>query len=289
VSAAAPQPSSVTTIAVTPPSSPSSPAQTTTIGGVSLAQLDALSKARRVVTFVNRPFRKTKAEVNARLGTVRFEEPVGQLVDVTVKAKRFAKVVYPPRVRLTVAYEDGPDARQAVENIGQDGNLPPVARGSGESQYRYTYLAGRDAAGNVVQLNPSLVDGAGAATLFPQVVADESFRLFVTLDGRSNQSQLDARANEIATKLLVGEDDLPGEEGEAATFLDITPSSVIGRVRWEAGPGVARTSWSVNNVAASKATVAAKIGAAVAKVGFTELREPEDRVFIDHASARRRL
>jgi hypothetical protein len=232
-----------------------------------------------------------KAEVDAERGLVRFERPVGQIVDTQVRAARYAQVRYPPRVRLTIAYEDSPEARAAVQVLGEGKDLPPPGRGSKESQYRYHYLAGRTENGKAQHLNPlTFEDDERVAKLFPQVVEDSSFRLFVTLDGRSNRAALDARAAEIASRLIEGPADLPGEEGEAQGFHDIATSSVIGRVRWELGPGVARTEWSVNNVGATKATFAAKVAGEVAKAGFTTLRnEDEDRIFIDRGSRRRRL
>lgn len=235
------------------------PAPPPQVAGVSLAAIKSLAGKRRQIRFVNRPLARLDGQVDGRRGIVKFSAPVGHLVSTDIRAKSQGTLRFPPRVRITFAYEDSAKAREALAALGLLGDLPQPGRGAAESMYLYTYLAARGKDGKVEHLNPNLVDPPNVATLYPQTVLDDTFRLFVTLDGRSNKAALDGRAKEIAEQLLLGPDDVAGEDGVAEALLDIHPSSVISRVRWEMGPGVAKTSWSIENVGAAKATLAARI------------------------------
>ena len=239
------------------------------IAGKTLAEITAFAKRRARTIFRNRPLQAVRAEIDAKLGLVHFADPVGTLESTALLTKAQGALHYPPRVAITFAYEDSPDARTALaqldaesggSQLGGARGLPASVRGQGEVQYRYSYLAARGTDGTIKFLNPNLVDPPSAEALFPLVVEDESFRLFVTIDGKSNKDALDRRAAEIAKKLLDGADDVGGEEGEAVGFFDVTASSVISRVRWEAGPGVVKTCWSVANAAAAKVTIAGRVG-----------------------------
>jgi len=214
---------------------------------------------KRVATrFVNRGYQPVDASIDEKRGIIRFQEPVGHLEDTKIKTREQGRLLF-PGVRITFAYEDSPAARKALQELGEVGlagrgagagtsrGLPEPARGEGEVQYVYSYLAGRGADGKIEHLNPDLIDPPGAATLFPLVIRDDSFRLFVTRAGKTNKEALDRRALEIVSQHLLGPDDVAGEEGVAFGFFPMQPSSVIGRVGWEAGPGVTRTEWSVQN------------------------------------------
>jgi len=228
--------------------------------GPAFVSLKTVAETRkRIATgFVNRGYQPVDAEIDERRGIIRFREPVGHLEDTRIKTREQGRLQF-PGVRITFAYEDSPAARQALKALGEVGlagrgagaptsrGLPEPARGEGEVQYSYTYLAARGKDGAVEHLNPDLIDPPGAATLFPLVIHDDSFRMFVTRTGKTNKPDLDQRARDIASQHLLGPDDVSGEEGVAFGFFAIQPSSVIGRVRWEAGPGVTKTEWSVQN------------------------------------------
>ena len=196
----------------------------------------------------------------------------------------------PPRVRVTFAYEDSADARAALQALGADpaktggtivgtgaDQLPDPALGQRESMYHYHALfsttTSSDDEGSVTKTTqltkPSLVDPSSVETLdlyrYPLIVRDDTMRLAVTIDKRSNRNELDHRAEEVAAAILAPSQTIDGEDGEALGFYPILPSSVISTVMWEGGPGTCRTRWTIDNAAAAKAIMTgAKIVRAVA-------------------------
>lgn len=227
------------------------------VAGVPLSKLHALARQRAYVAFVNRDYQAVKAEVDRTRGVVHFSRPVGHLVDLQIRsAPAEGQLLYPPRVRITFAYRDNCRAREALAAMGVQGaglGLPEPSRGQGEAQYNYSYLAGRGAGdGEVKHLNPDLVDSPDAKDLFPIVIRDDSFKMFVRFDGSSNKAELDAKAAEIAKQILKGENEVDGEDGTAFGFYEIVPSSKITSVKYEGSPGVVKTEWSIGKAGAAK-------------------------------------
>lgn len=274
-----------------------------TLGGggslspVTVDALVALSFTRTVTVFVNKPLGVVEAEVDLERGLVRTRRPVGHVTrpeDLATEAREVAQAAIDqargrvagrqgvakvknfdaraqaglfltPQVLLRFSYEDSARARESIRALGLYPDLPAAERGAGETRYHYSYLAALGTSGKLEHLNPDLVDPAGAETLFPLVVPDETLRLEVGLEPSTGQptdggrkAVLDARAREVATQLLSGPDEVRGEEGEAYGFFPIEPSSVISRVEWEAGPGRTITRWSVNNAVAARQRLVAK-------------------------------
>lgn len=234
---------------------------------ISVSSFLILADERRRTRYINRPIGPAKAEVVFKTGLVKMDRPVGHLVDVSIDAMEKGQLIYPPRARITFAYRDSAAAREAVAALGELGTLLPAARGRAEVDYYYSYLAGRGRDGQVIHLNSGDATPVAPALSFPQLIRDDSFSLQVTINGDSNRAELDLRAKEIAGQLLLGPESKIGEDGEAFAFLDIHPSAVIQRVEWEAGPGVARTTWTIANAATTrkKAGLGA-IGAVAAQI-----------------------
>jgi hypothetical protein len=247
-------------------------AQTTVVKGKTLAELTALARQRAFSVFLNLGLQVVPAQIDHDRGVVFFNNPVGHIQGVItsedgapirdIYAKASGTLRYPPRVKLTFAYTDSPRAREALRALGKTGGRQGLAapqRGDGEVIYNYTFLAGRDKDGNVVQLNPGLVEPKTAPTLFPLIVENNSLRLFVSIDGTSNQAELDAKALELAKNLLTGPENVSGEDGEANVFVPMNPSCRVPSVSWEFGPGMAKTRWTINNAGASKKNLGARI------------------------------
>lgn len=247
-------------------------AQTTIIQGKTLQQLTALAKQRAFSVFRNIGVQVVPARIDHARGAIFFDNPVGFIQGILtsetgapiadIYAKASGKLQYPPRVILTFAYEDSPRAREALRALGKTGGSQGLAqpqRGDGEVIYHYSYLAGRDKDGNVIQLNPGGVEPSSAPSLFPLVVFNESLKLFVTIDGASNRAELDAKAGELARQLLTGPENTSGEDGEANIFAPMDPSCRVPAISWEFGPGLVKTRWTINNAGASKKNLGARI------------------------------
>lgn len=206
-------------------------------------------------------------------GLISFGHPVGQISPAGVEAVELARIVAspPPRVRITFAYRDSPAAREALARLGGDtggpqvgagaGQLPPAAHGQGEVQHYFSALGRREKNGGISWINQGLHEPAtlSEAERYPLVIHDDGLQVYVTLDGRSNVAEVEKRAQEIGRQHLLGANEQDGEDGTAVGFYPIQPSSRIPRVEWSGGDGQALTRWTVDNPAAAKATLAARI------------------------------
>lgn len=274
-------------------------APTRIVAGVPLSTLEAIAQSRTRTIFVNREMTDAPASVDRKRGLVHFSGIVGHLVSTDVKTSSQGRLKIPPRARLTFAYEDRPDARASLVALGASSGVGSggqgqadaatrarlaaspltgasvsriataqvgggVPRGDGEVGYFYSFLAGRDPAGAIAHLNPELRDPGGLEGQYPLVVEDDTLRMFVTIDGRTNKAKLDERAREIAKALLDAPEETTGEEGLAHGFYELEPSSVFHRVVYTFGNGVQTTEWSVSNVTAKKTNVRQRV-----ETGFT--------------------
>lgn len=206
-------------------------------------------------------------------GLVSFAAPVGFISpEARLEAPELGAIVAtpPPRVRITFAYRDSPAAREALARLGGDtggpqvgdgaGQLPPAGHGPDQVRHHFSALFQRGPRGPEL-INPDLREpkALGERERYPLVIHDDGLQLYATLDGRSNAAELERRAREIAAQHLIGDDDQDGEDGTGVGFYAIQPSSRIQRVEWEGGDGVALTRWTIDNPAAAKATLAARI------------------------------
>jgi len=215
-------------------------------------------------------------KIDYKMGIVRFTKPVGMLVvDDTLKAAEMGKIdVGYIRVRITFAYNDSAAAADSLRQVYRiqmgkgvpDGGaaraLAGSIRGPKEATYNFTALYGKPGQGEGSDpkiLNPGLVEPDADKRGFPATVHEDSLRLFVSLADVDNRPALDRRAKEIARPLLFADRERWGEEGEAAALVPILPSSRISRVEWTGGPDGVMTKWSIENVAASKRNLGAKL------------------------------
>lgn len=215
-------------------------------------------------------------KIDYKMGIVRFTKPVGMLVvDDMLKAAEMGKIdVGRIRVRIAFAYNDSAAAADSLRQVYRiqmgkgvpDGGaaraLAGSIRGPKEATYNFTALYGKPGQGEGSDpklLNPDLVEPDAAKRGFPATVHEDSLRLFVSLTDVDNRAALDRRAKEIARPLLFADRERWGEEGEAAALVPILPSSRISRVEWTGGPDGVMTKWSVENVAASKRNLGAKL------------------------------
>ncbi len=163
-----------------------------------------------------------------------------------------------PRVSIIFAYESSPRARRAAPSFGPGYSVDPSGDKTSDS-YKdlYNFLgtleASKDAKGSaatVTHLNPAGIDPPNAADLFPRVVRHD-MKLYVDIDGRSNEADLDAFARSVVRRELEGETQMRGEEGEASAYYPLQPTGAVSSITWALRPtkrgALAKTRWNVGD------------------------------------------
>ena len=152
-----------------------------------------------------------------------------------------------PRVSIIFAYESSARSRKAQAAFGPTFTPDPTGDKGVDYVDQYSYL-GSLVGGKVKHLNPDGIEPANARLLFPRLVKIDG-KCFYDLNLRTNRAELDKAAEDLVRRELEGEDQAPGETGEAATFYALHPTGSVTSVSWAAvrtdRGAVPRTRWTV--------------------------------------------
>lgn len=195
------------------------------------------------------------AEIDHERGLVKLPAPVGSLVVDEIDDARHAVLAYPPVVSLTYAYRE----RDLTYDDG---------KGLQSRLFAPLFIATSSGVKLVNQVGPSHLAGVDATALHPRLVADETLRLFVSVDGTSNFDDLIDKARKLAEQHLASPEHVLGIHGEAPGTYPIGLSPSVRSVSWRVGPSGGFTSWDQNVMGlASRARVAAWLSNAIAGPG----------------------